>query len=153
LLRQLAEGVVAELVAAADGAALTRREADIALRLSKPGNGSFLARRIATVQYAVFARRGANPDRLPWIGFDETVGEAPGARWMGGYEEEPTWARAAALQTIYRAVRAGAGRGLLPLALAKRDSTLVAVPTPEAPSRELWLLVERRVRQVRRVAL
>ncbi len=62
-------------------------------------------------------------------------------------------ARAADLQTIYQAVRAGFGRALLPIAIAARDATLAPLPTPEAPSRELWLLVERRVRQIRRVSL
>jgi DNA-binding transcriptional LysR family regulator len=145
--------VVAELIAVPDAATLTRREADIALRLARPSNGGFLARRIATIHYGIFARRGANPDQLPWIGFDETMVELPEGRWMARYEEEPTLARAADLQTVYQAVRAGAGRGLLPIALARRDSALVALPTPEPPARELWLLVERRSRQVRRVSL
>jgi DNA-binding transcriptional LysR family regulator len=153
LLQNLAVGVVAELIATTDAASLTRRDADIALRLTKPGNGGFLARRIATVHYQVFARRGADPGRLPWIGFDETLAELPEARWLERNGCEPMVARMADLQTMYQAVRAGAGRALLPTALAKRDHTLVALPTPEAPMRELWLLVERRMRQVRRVSL
>ena len=51
-------------------------------------------------------------------------------------------------------MRSGVGRGLLPLALARRDSALVAVAAAEPPpTRELWLLVEREVRQIRRVSL
>jgi DNA-binding transcriptional LysR family regulator len=153
LLRNLAAGVVAELIATPDAASLTRRDADIALRLTKPGNGGFLARRIATVHYQVFARRGGNPDKLPWIGFDETLAELPEARWVARHGGENMLARAADLQTMYQAVRAGAGRALLPTALATRDNALIALPTPEPPTRELWLLVERRVRQIRRVSL
>jgi DNA-binding transcriptional LysR family regulator len=153
LLRQLAAGVVAELIAIPDSTGLTRRDADIALRLTRPGNDGFLARRIATVSYRVFARRGGDPGKLPWIGFDETLAESPEARWMARHAGEPTLARAADLHTIHQAVRAGVGRSLLPVALAGRDSALVALPTPDPPSRELWLLVERRVRQIRRVSL
>jgi DNA-binding transcriptional LysR family regulator len=153
LLRQLAAGVVAELIATPDSAGLTRRDADIALRLCKPGNDGFLARRIATVNYRVYARRGSDGDKLPWIGLDEALGDLPEARWMARRGEETVAARAADLQTIYQAVRAGFGRALLPVALAARDAALMPLPTPEAPSRELWLLVERRVRQIRRVAL
>jgi DNA-binding transcriptional LysR family regulator len=153
LLRQLAAGVVAELVATPDTAGLTRRDADIALRLTRPGNGGFLARRIATVHYRVYARRGSDGDRLPWIGFDETLAESPEARWLERREDEPVFARAADLQTILQAVRAGVGRAILPTAIAGRDATLVPLPTPDPPARELWLLVERRVRQVRRVSL
>jgi DNA-binding transcriptional LysR family regulator len=151
LLQNLSAGVVAELIAMPESASLTRRDADIALRLTKPGNGGFLARRIAMVHYQVFVRRGADPDKLPWIGFDETLAELPEARWMARHE--PVLARVADLHTMYQAVRAGVGRALLPVALAKRDGAVVPLPTPEAPTRELWLLVERRIRQVRRVSL
>jgi DNA-binding transcriptional LysR family regulator len=144
---------VPELVATPDSASLTRRDADIALRLTRPGNGSFLARRIATVNYRVYARRGSNGERLPWIGFDETLAESPEARWLERRDDEPVLARAADLQTILQAVRAGVGRGILPTAIAGRDAMLVPLPTPDAPARDLWLLVERRVRQVRRVSL
>jgi DNA-binding transcriptional LysR family regulator len=152
LLRQLAAGVVPELVASPETACLTRRDADIALRLTKPNNGGFLARRIATVHYRVYARRGSDP-ALPWIGFDETLAELPEARWLARRDDEPVFVRAADLQTVLQAVRAGVGRGILPTAVAGRDPSLVALPTPDPPARELWLLVERRVRQVRRVAL
>jgi DNA-binding transcriptional LysR family regulator len=153
LLRQLAAGVVAELVATPDTAGLTRRDADIALRLTRPGNGGFLARRIATVHYRAYARRGSPGEMLPWIGFDETLAESPEARWLARREDEPVLARAADLQTILQAVRAGAGRGILPVAIAGRDAALAPLPTPDPPTRELWLLVERRVRQVRRVSV
>src|SRR5438552_12612803 len=57
LLLELAPGVQVELVGTQENLSLTRREADIALRLARPGSGSFLARRIAMVAYGVFARR------------------------------------------------------------------------------------------------
>jgi DNA-binding transcriptional LysR family regulator len=153
LLCQLAGGVVIELIAKPEAEGLTHRDADIALRLTKPNNGGFLARRIATVDYRVYARRGGNPDALPWIGLDETLGELPEARWMARHGGENVLVRAADLQTIYQAVRTGVGKALLPGFIAKRDAALVALATPEPPTRELWLLVERRVRQVRRVSL
>jgi DNA-binding transcriptional LysR family regulator len=153
LLRQLAPSVVAELVATTEGAGIGRRDADIALRLSKPGNSTFMARRVATVPYGVYARRGHNGDSLPWIGFDETLADCPEACWLARREGETVIARAADIQTLYEAVRAGIGRGLLPVALARRDGALVPLATPEPPARELWLLVERQVRQIRRVSL
>ena len=153
LLGQLATMVVTELIAKPETEGLTHRDADIALRLTRPNNGGFLARRIATVDYRVYARRGGNPDALPWIGFDETAGELPEARWMTRHGADTVLVRAADPQTIYQVVRTGVGKGLLPCFLARRDPALVAVSTPEPPSRELWLLVERRMRQIRRVSL
>jgi len=134
LLRDLAPGIVVELIGAPENLGLTHREADVALRLTRPAGGSFLARRIAMVEYGVFARRGTDPGKLPWIGLDEM--------------------RAADTETIYQAARAGIGRALLPLALARRDGTLMLVPVADPPApRELWLLVERQMRQTRRVSV
>jgi DNA-binding transcriptional LysR family regulator len=154
LLRQLAPGVVVELIAAGEHDALSRREADIALRFARPSNSSFLARRIATLQYAVYALRGRDGATLPWIDFDETLADLPEARWLAARIDKPVIARAADLQTMYQAVRSGCCVGLLPTAIARRDGMLVAQPMSEAgPSRELWLLVERQMRQIRRVSL
>jgi DNA-binding transcriptional LysR family regulator len=154
LLRDQAPGVVIELVGTQENLSLTRREADIALRLARPATGSFLARRIATVAYGVFARRGAENERLPWVGFDETQADLPEARWLARREGEPVIARAADMETVFQAVRTGVGRGLLPVAIAKRDTSLIPLPAVEPPpTRELWLLVERQVRQIRRVSL
>lgn len=152
-LHELAAAVVVELVATPEGVGLSRRDADIALRLAKPGNSAFLARRIATVPYSVYARRGLVGDILPWIGFDETLADCPEARWLARRGGEPVVARASDIQTIYQAVRSGMARGILPVAVGTRDSQLMALTTPDPPTRELWLLVERQVRQIRRVSL
>lgn len=153
LIREIAPGVVLELIGTNENLSLTRREADIALRLARPSNGSFLARRVATVNYGVFARRDAQGP-LPWIGFDETLSDIPEAKWLARREGEAVIARGSDLETIYQAVKAGVARGLLPLAIARRERALVELPPPEPPpSRELWLLVERQVRQIRRVSL
>jgi DNA-binding transcriptional LysR family regulator len=153
LLRQLAQSLVTELIAKPEAEGLTHRDADIALRLTKPNNGGFLARRIASIDYRVYARRGDNPETLPWIALDETSGELPEARWMSRHGGDNVLLRAGDLPTIYQAVRTGVGKALLPRFLARRDPALVAVATPEPPERELWLLVERRMRQIRHVAL
>jgi DNA-binding transcriptional LysR family regulator len=95
LLREFAPGVVVELIGTPEPVTLTRRDADIALRLTRPGSGTFLARRVAMVGYGVFARRGTSVDNLPWIGFDETLADLPEARWLARREGEPMIARGA----------------------------------------------------------
>mgnify|MGYP001440811125 CR=1 FL=1 len=153
LLRELAPGVIVELVGTQENLSLTRREADIALRLARPSAGSFLARRVATLSYGVLVRRGSERESLPWVGFDETLADLPEARWLAKREGEAVIARGADYETILQIVRAGCGRALLPTFLAKRDPALIALPAAEPPTREVWLLVERQVRQIRRVAL
>lgn len=154
LLRELAPGVVVELVGTQENLNLTRREADIALRLARPKTGSFLARRVAMLTYNVYARRGVHVEGLPWIGFDEAMADLPESRWLARREGEPVIARGADYETICQIVRAGVGRAILPTVMAQRDPDLVMLETPEAmPAREVWLLVERQVRQIRRVSL
>jgi len=154
LLRDLAPGVSVEFVGTNENLSLTRREADIALRLARPGSGSFLARRVAMVHYGVYARRGTDPDRLPWVGFDASQGDLPEALWLARRSGEPVAVRATDIETIFQAVRAGMGRALLPHFVARRDAALVPMPPCEPPPRrEVWLLVERQVRQIRRVSL
>src|SRR5262249_59194923 len=152
LLRELAPGIIVELIGARENLGLTHREADIALRLTRPSGGSFRARRIAMVDYGVFARRGTDPGKLPWIALDDMLGDLPEARWLAKREHEPVVARAVDTETMYQAARAGIGRALLPVAVARRDGALMLVPVADPPPpRELWLLVERQVRQARRV--
>src|SRR5206468_11565334 len=55
LLRDLAPGIVVELTAAPENLGLPHREADVALRLTRPSGGTSLARRTATVGYGVRA--------------------------------------------------------------------------------------------------
>src|SRR5262249_9547060 len=154
LLRELAPAIVVELIGAPENLGLTHREADVALRLTRPAGGSFLARRSAMIEHGGFARRGADRGKRPWIGRDEMLGDLPEARWLAKREPEPVVMRAVDMETIYQAARAGIGRALLPLAIAKRDNALILVPVADPPApRELWLLVERQVRQTRRVSV
>lgn len=153
LLRQLAPKVIAELVGVPEHRGIAHRDADIGLRFAKPANDAFLSRRIGTITYGVYARRGADA-ALPWIGFDEQLAETAEGRWLAMHAGEPVIARASEVETVWQAVRAGIGRGVLPTALARRDAQLVALPVAQPlPTRELWLLVERQMRQVRRVSL
>jgi len=72
-----------ELIAEPRNLSLTKREADIALRLARPrGGGTAVARRIGRLDYAVFAPRRGDPDRLPWITYEEGMDELPQAKWI-----------------------------------------------------------------------
>src|SRR5260370_13349764 len=82
LLRDLAPGIVVELIGAPENLGLTHRQADVALRPTRPAGGSFLARRIAMVEYGVFAHPGTQPRKFPRIRLDEMLGDLPAARWL-----------------------------------------------------------------------
>lgn len=137
---------------------LTRREADLALRLARPRGGGrgVLARRLGRLDYVAVAPAGLAPDaagRLPWIGYEEAMAGLPQAGWIEA-AAGPAPRRLAVndAEAILAAVRAGLGRSLLPRALAAAEPGLQCLETAEAPpSREVWLLVHADLRPLPRL--
>ncbi len=153
-LRRDHSGLRLELIADPRSLSLTRREADIALRLARPVGEAALARRIGTVAYAVYRAAGdATPDP-PWIAYEEALEHLPQARWihraMGG--SQPALCVNDA-EGLLAAVRAGVGRSVLPCFVAEADSALVREGGPEpVAERELWLVVHRDLRPLASVS-
>jgi DNA-binding transcriptional LysR family regulator len=145
-----------DLVADARNASLTRREADIALRLARPEGGrGILARRLGYLDYAVYGPRRRSARQLPWITYEEGLAHLPQARWM------ETASRGEALaplsvsdaETILQAIRAGLGKSLLPCFVADGEQRLRRLSGAEAVlTRELWLLTHSELRHHGRFA-
>jgi DNA-binding transcriptional LysR family regulator len=145
-----------ELVAEARNLSLTRREADIALRLSRPqSDGAALARRLGHLDYAVYAPRGEASDRLPWITYEEGLRHLPQARWIAAAagNSAPAPLAVSDAEAIVHAVRAGLGKSLLPCFVGDRDTGLQRLGTAEPVlRRELWLLTHAELRHYGRIA-
>jgi len=144
-----------ELIAEPRNLSLTKREADMALRLARPqGGGSVVTRRIGRLDYAVYGPRDGDADALPWITYEEGLEELPQAKWIAaaarGRAAAPVTAGDA--ETILAAVRAGVGKSLLPCVVADREPGLRRLGDA-APvlSRELWLLVHADLRRLARI--
>ena len=76
-----------ELIADARDLSLTRREADLALRLARPKTGGtkVTARRVGTMRYYVYASASCSAREakmLPWVTYDEAMAHLPQARWI-----------------------------------------------------------------------
>lgn len=146
-------GLRLELIADPRNLHLSRREADIALRLARPAQGTALARRAGRVDYAVYARRDAGAASLPWVAYEDGSSHLPPARWIA----EADGGGAARLrvndaETILQAVRAGIGRSLLPCFVGDRDPALRrAEGGAVLLSREAWLLVHPEIRSHARI--
>ena len=132
---------------------LSRREADLALRLFRPREPGLVARRLAAMPLglygseAYFARRGRPAStralvRHDFVGYDATLARTPAATWLR--EELPDARivlRSNATMTLVAAAIAGLGLVLLPELLGRADARLVPVlPRLELPGRELWLV-------------
>jgi DNA-binding transcriptional LysR family regulator len=145
-------GLQVELIPESRDLSLSRREADMAIRLARPATGgmSVKARRIGTFRYLPYSLQSHSPREakyLPWITYDETMGHLPQARWMaraakvGNGAVSPLKVHDA--ETALEAVLAGLGKTLLPTSIADRDKRLrrlQAVERQPFPSREVWLL-------------
>lgn len=154
-----------ELVPDSRDFSLTRREADMAVRLARPSAGGHhvKARRIGLLDYAVYALRSLPSDEaaeLPWITYEDGMSHIPQARWMmhasktaGG---QLAGLRVQDAETAYEAVLAGLGRSVLPRMIGGQDKRLRELDkeegTPPLPSRELWLLVHADLVRLRRIS-
>ena len=141
---------------------LSRREADVSLRLSRPEGNELVARRVGTVSYALFASAGY----LARHGQPDVAAGSPGHRVLLPDEDamqftvfawnaQLTREAAVAMRTNNvhgRATAAEAGMGLavLPHYLARRYD-LVRVEAPHAPSRDLWVAVHEDTRHTPRI--
>ena len=73
-------GRITSLSASNDNLNVSRREADIAIRLARPESGDFLIRKLADVGFAVYAAPSAQHD--DWVTYDAELAHTPEMRWL-----------------------------------------------------------------------
>lgn len=127
---------------------LSRREADIAIRLVRPQQKDLKTRKIGTLKLGLycaknFAEAGSMRDfsKIPFIGlYDESTSELEQS-FLSSLKFEPQYCmRSAAWSSVYSAVQAGIGIGILPTFIGEKDKTLRLIQEDknEAP---VWLAV------------
>jgi DNA-binding transcriptional LysR family regulator len=154
-------GLQLELIGDARNFNLTRREADMALRLARPAdmaNSKVVARRIATLNYAVYVAAGKRDqaERLPWLVYEDGMMHLPHARWIAAQVEKSGEGGALAVndaEALLQAAVAGLGRALLPTILVERVDGLchVEIDDKTLPVREVWLLTHAELRHFARI--
>lgn len=163
VLLQAHPQLVLEFAGDARALSLTRREADLALRLARPKTGGtkVTARRIGTLRYAVYASASCpahETEKLPWISYDDAMAHLPPARWIAAiairHDERIAGVRVDDAEPLLEAVAAGLGRSLLPCIIADKDARLRRLGAKRRtplPARELWLLVHSELRSLGRI--
>jgi DNA-binding transcriptional LysR family regulator len=143
---------------------LAKGEADIAFRTVAPQDDALVARKIAEVQWAVFAsrsyiqRRGSprKPSELndhDVIQFDGAIADHTAARWMKTIAPRARiTAHCTSVPALVLAVTSGAGVSPLPVIAAQHETDLVRLfdPIPELRL-PFWLLIHRDLRRTPRV--
>jgi len=159
--------LVVELDASVGYADLTRREADLALRSSRPSSGELVALKLLTVRAApltsaTYARRLGRLKRLEdarWIVWDRDLAHLPDAAWLRkhGPGIVPVF-RTSHFGSQLAAARAGLGVVMAAQPFA-RDGLVeidharsLDAAWAELPSGAMWLVGHRALRQVPRVA-
>lgn len=167
LLQQRHPALRVELVLGHAPADLTRREADVALRMLDPAKPNahpdHVMHRMGKVPFSLYASpallQGARPDQLDWtqlphVSWDQSLRHLPIAQWMTRAvpdQRQPSFT-SNSLSAQMVAVAAGLGVGVLPDYLARTHAGLVRLPVDtEDMARELWLVYHRDLRSSRRV--
>jgi DNA-binding transcriptional LysR family regulator len=153
-------GLVLEIAADQRAFDLTRREADLALRMGRPRDAGLVTRKLSPVTYRLFASRAhATARRGPvdfeadeFLGFDDSLAGVPQERWLArvGPRRRVVF-RCNSTAALQAAAREGMGIAVLPCFVADRDPALVRLDGPEPPDHELWLLVHGDLRRAPRV--
>jgi len=162
-LRALHPKLVVEMHLRPQVADLSRNDADIALRIPRPRDGSLVAKRIGMARYAVFGsaqylaqNRDVALDSHAWVGWPAELSALPEAAWLETHvPAAQIVSRCDDLHGIARLCEVGLGLALLPSALVGAYPTLeqlqgIAEPLPSFP---LWLTAHQSRRHTPRVAV
>lgn len=141
---------------------LTRRETDIALRITSSPPESLIGRKVGCFQAGAYttlalAKRYQDPDprTMPWVDWDERYANYPPAQWLAANVPRSAIRATADTETaMLDLVRAGVGVGFIPSILANDDATLAPVhadlPTFDI---DIWLLTHPDLRSAGRVRI
>ncbi|NLR97312.1 LysR family transcriptional regulator [Rhizobium sp. P38BS-XIX] len=149
--RERYPGICLEIITGTAAAELSRREADIALRVVRPTRGNLTVRGVGHMTYSVYGSRDYL-DRHPYIEgeplggrhfitWDESHAFMPAATWL---KREHPGCRIAlvtsSLPSQIVAVRAGLGLAVIPDFLAVGNDLVPVIPSDQMFSNKVWLV-------------
>lgn len=151
MLRQQHPRLSVQLMGNLGSASLTRREADVAIRLSRPEEPDLVARKITTVPFALYGsadylERTAAED-FAYIAYDESMEQTTQQVWLLKQADgRPIMLRSNDLNTQAMAAKAGVGLAALPYFLGEQYSLEAAAIVGAPLEREVWLVTHSDVR-------
>jgi len=124
---------------------LSRREADIALRLIRPTDNNDVARKLGLMPFALYANKSYaflhQPSQWQFIGYDAQFSEMPHAKWISAIAgKRPLSCEVSDISSQYIAALSSVGVAALPQFIGDADSQLQRLDfsgEPFAP--EIWL--------------
>lgn len=162
--RALHPGIVIELAIDNRPLDLSRREADVALRATRPKEADLFGRKLAEIEWAVYGSRrslgnrkpslsAANLAREPIIAWALSAQPIMVAEWIAATVPDSAIVyRSNSLINQLVAAKAGIGLAILPCYLADPERELRRLTPPLAEiSRELWMVTHRDLKETARV--
>src|SRR5579859_7183844 len=153
-LRSQHPGIHIKLFGEKRRVSLSRREADVALRLMRPVEAELFVRKVGSFVFSLYGTPGylekTPPHALAFIGYDASLSESPQEIWLRTIiGEREVVLRTNDLETQAQAARSGLGVAALPHYLGDGDPRLQRYAVNEKPiSRDVWLAVHRDLRQI-----
>lgn len=153
-----------DLVANSGFLSLSKREADIAVMLSRPKAGPVIARKLSDYSLRLYASQGylglsgmpqAPADLLKGhslVGYIPDLLYAPELRYLD--ELQPGLAptlRSSSINAQHHLIAAGAGIGVLPCFMGDADPALVPVLPERRITRSFWLVTHKDTHQLARI--
>jgi DNA-binding transcriptional LysR family regulator len=158
-----------ELVVATAALDLTRREADVAIRMFRESSPTLITRKLGEVGWAVYASRnwvessrlstpislaGRCLEGLPVIAYRGSVARTPGAAWLNEHSRpDDVVLTADSVASALNAVKAGLGVAVLPCFAVHHDPQLIRLAKDVVARNECFLVIPPDHRETVRVRL
>jgi DNA-binding transcriptional LysR family regulator len=147
-------GLVLELLGGNRPVDLSRGEADLALRVTKPEGANLKVRQLQAQGFGVYGAAGYLRQRgrprgeseltgHDVVGVGGELGTLPEARWMERQQGARFVLRTNSMPALLAAVRNGVGLAVLPAGWAQVEPDLERLfDVPELPRRPMWLVIQ-----------
>jgi len=152
-LRRERPGIFIKLIGEKRSASLSRREADLALRLSRPTEPGLFARKVGHFRFSLYGTpsylKETPSHAFCFIAYDESMKDVPQQQWLEAIADgRGIVMRSNDLENQAAAARAGLGLAALPHFLGDGDPRLERYETGRKEiGRDVWLLVHRDLRR------
>lgn len=153
-----------DLVASSGFLSPSKREADLAVTLSRPRAGPVIAGKLTDYALRLYASRGYSTDRgLPaqpgdlaqehtLVGYIPELLYAPELRYLAEFHPGlNAHVRSSSINAQYRLLASGMGIGVLPCFIGDADQSLVRVLPDRSIHRSFWLVTHKETHQLARV--
>ena len=147
LFRERYPQIQLSIVSQAARISLSRREADIALRLARPVDDNDVARKLGVMPFSLYTHRDYPEKNQPadwaFIGYDNQYAAMPHAKWIvAAANGRPLSCAVSDITSQLMAAKSGAGVASLPQFIGDTESDLQRVPfSGERFAPEIWLVV------------